>query len=153
MKKMMAFLMVLALASPAWADGTWDGLRVTQGVRYETGPDHPPFDKKQAVIVTCLLGEWMQALTAGTVVAAGMQEYAAMGWVSVAMVVGSIREIQTNPAKYGKFRYNGQMVAGESAKWRRSATDIGWNELAPYSTDGPGRSKWEPQTPFDRIGS
>ena len=155
MRRLVMLAMVIIVATPAFASGPWDGVKAEQGVRYDTGTDHPPFTSDQRGLGTLTLGGWVYAVI-GTANYAVGNEVAGMAWVPVGTGVGIWREIRSNPAKDGKYRYSGQYVTGESAKWVRSTRDIGWNDLAQYSAPGIlGMRKARDLTgkPFEVIGS
>lgn len=150
-------LLGMGKVTPSYASvsGPWDGLRVeTDQYQAFEQPDHPPFTGQNAVGSTLLVVSVPAYLAAiaSQAGAAAFQETTSMGWIQVAILVGALREWQTNPRKFGAYQYNGQVVTGESAKWERDPEALGWNRLVRHSTIGPGLpERSDTGMPFDRI--
>ena len=85
-----------------WADRGWDHSKRTQ-----------------SILATTSLGGWGAVVASAT---GGLLEsidfYSGVAWIPAGIVVGTIREIQTNPRKRGLYRYNRQDgVVSEDRKW------------------------------------
>ena len=90
-----------------------------------------PVSEKVAGVGAIGAGAVLASVATGGL-AAGLMEYMTAGVFAGGIVVGVWREIVTDPAKVGKFRYAGQDAAtGEDRKWTRM-TGTRWKGLAAY---------------------